>query len=188
MAHFPVTLKWRRYFPVSLSRFAAVIMHAVIPSQQKWNGSLQFEAEPFKNKIEKSSACKIWPWKPLTYYIYLQIFSTDLHWSQKWSLESLKWQKSANRRKSLISVWAYNTMGHRPKAWEEKHTKACSVTNTPKLPFTIYSPVSFPSGHNQTELGQLGSFLCLLSQGYWCGWTLDRAGLETRGKKRRKKH
>ena len=38
--------------PVSLSRLAAVIMHAIIPSQHKRNGSQQFEAELFKNKIE----------------------------------------------------------------------------------------------------------------------------------------
>ena len=38
--------------PVSLSGLAAVIMHAIIPGQHKHNGSRQFEAEPFKNKIE----------------------------------------------------------------------------------------------------------------------------------------
>ena len=38
--------------PVSLSQLAAVIMHAIIPGQHKRNGSWQFEAEPFKNKIK----------------------------------------------------------------------------------------------------------------------------------------
>ena len=67
---------------------------------------------------KQSSACEIGPWKPLTYYIYPQIFLTDLHWSQKWSLGPLNWWKSANWRKSPIYVlWM----------WSDESSPSCNI-------------------------------------------------------------
>ena len=89
MAHFPVTLKWRRYFPVSLSRFAAVIMHAIIPGQHKWNRSQQFEAEPFKNKIENRALLAKFDHENLSHITYTSKFSQQIYTDLKNGLWSL---------------------------------------------------------------------------------------------------
>ena len=67
--------------PVSLSWLTTVTVHTIIPGQHKQNGSWQFEAETFKNKIEnRALLVKLDP-ENLSHitYIYPPIFSTDLH-------------------------------------------------------------------------------------------------------------
>ena len=61
--------------PVSLSRLTGVIVHAIIPGQHKHNGSRQFEAEPFKNKIENSAVLAKFDPENLSHIIYALRFS-----------------------------------------------------------------------------------------------------------------
>ena len=65
--------------PVSLSRLAAVIMHAIIPSQHKRNGSQQFEAELFKNKIENRAVLAKFDPENLSHIIYAPKFSQRIY-------------------------------------------------------------------------------------------------------------
>ena len=64
-------------------------------------GNLRLNRSRTRSKTEL--CLEIGPWKPLTYYIYPQIFSTHSNWSQKWPLEPLNRWKSTNWWKSPIS-------------------------------------------------------------------------------------
>ena len=75
--------------PVSLSRLAAVIMHAIIPGQHKRNGSRQFEAELFKNKIENRALLAKFDPENLTHITYTPKFSQRIYTDLKNGLWSL---------------------------------------------------------------------------------------------------
>ena len=99
------TFHWHpHYFPcfiVSVSRSHNACYYSQSTQAKRksaiWGWTVQ------EQDRKQSSACKIWPWKPLTHYITPKIFSMDLRWSQKWFLEPLNRWKSANRQKSPIS-------------------------------------------------------------------------------------
>ena len=64
---------------VSLSRLTAVIVHATIPGQHKRNGSCQFEAELFKNKIENRALLAKLDSENLSHIIYTPKFSQQIY-------------------------------------------------------------------------------------------------------------
>ena len=85
--------------PVSLSWLATVILHAIIPNRHKQNGSWQYEAESFKNKIKNQAMLAKFDSENLL-QTYPHIFSEDLHRPKKWSLEPTNQWKYVNQQKT----------------------------------------------------------------------------------------
>ena len=87
--------------PVSLSWLATVVLPAIIPSRHKQNGSWQYEAESFKNKIKNQAMLAKFDSENLL-QIYPHIFSEDLHRPKKWSLEPMNQWKYVNQQKTHL--------------------------------------------------------------------------------------